>query len=259
VSTHAGRRLRVVDELGEGGVGWGRVFMGLGASGDDFALEVTSSGPGPIGGLARPNPSGTQIEFQLRIWPDALAPFVAPDARTHIQVVPWRQSEPDQGYGIEELSEDNLLFHMTSTPSSAPVVEETLWPLYVDLLPDLQNGEPPLGAVSGWGEDTLYWLTVRVCKTPLDSLTLLDASEPITIVTSMSFAQLLEYGPSWGYIAQFAPPGPLPALLLANNVGGGVVGVIERVVVPPPPPPNGIPSPRAGVTQAQTTNVAGPQ
>jgi hypothetical protein len=90
-------------------------------------------------------------------------------------------------------------------------------------------------------------------QTAFGSNTPLQASEPITLVTSMSERQRSR---NWPYLNQYFPePASLPYVLQVTSLGGGVVGVIERADSPPPPPPSGIPTPRQATDAGTVTGV----
>ena len=255
VATHAGQRLRYVDEFGGSGVGWERVDLSSsalqGGPEESIALEVISQPPGAmIGGAVDRSLPGTHIDFVLSTTAEGLLPFVAPNSVTRLQIVAWVQDSVDGRGALADQSESNLLITLQNAPQTPQ--DDWLWPVYVDLLTTCTD--------DGWtvpsAPDRHYWLTVRLCRTPVGSTAPTAVSEPITLVTSMSMTQAYAT-PSWPYLEEWYFPGvdQLPAVLNPQQGanGGGVVGVIQRADLPPPPPPSGIPTPRANTAQGSVS------
>ncbi|MCA3010593.1 MAG: hypothetical protein INH34_19630 [Phycisphaerales bacterium] len=247
VATHAGRRLRLVDAFGNKTVSWERVDVQAAqqnfAADDLMTLEVT----GDRGGFGGASGAITNLECTLRTTPEALAGVYSPATQVRMQVVTWVQEKLDGEGAKLQAAESNLLFNLT-LPSGWQF-SDSLWPVNVPLqLPYVQE--------RGWEGDRYYWVTVRLVQTAIGSNTPLQASEPITLVTSMSERQRKQ---NWPYLNQYFPePACLPYVLQLTSLGGGVVGVIERADSPPPPPPSGIPTPRQATNAGQITGDSVP-
>jgi hypothetical protein len=253
VATHAGKRLRYVDEFGGSGVRWERVDIGsqsLVNGGDDISLEVYAPPIGAMvgGAVDRTITTHSHVDFQLRTTPEALVPFVAPGTLTRIQLVAWAQDDLSGRGKLDDVSESNLLLTLGNVPSAPS--EDWLWPCYVDL--------EPICSDDGWQEARYYWLTIRLCNTLIGSDTPIAVSEPITLVTSLSE---VEFYADWQYLTSWYFPLEHEFPLVLNEQqgtnGGGVVGVVERADLPPPPPPSGIPTPRANTAQGVITGQSG--
>lgn len=246
IPTHAGQRLRYVDEFGSAGVDWERVELSpqslMNASEDSLSLEVVDH----VGGTVVSSTPGTRIAFGLRTTPSALAPLLAPNTQLRLQIVAWAQDDLTGPGTKMDLSESNLLLTLSDPPQTPQT--DWLWPAYVDLQPDC--------TANGWELERYYWLTVRLCQTPVGSEAPTLVSEPITLVASMSKVQGLA---GWPFLTTYYFPGVTQLPIVTNPpppgtfFGGGVVGVIQRADSPPPPPPSGIPTPRANTAQATIT------
>jgi hypothetical protein len=245
VATHAGQRLRMVDAFGNKTVSWERVDLAAAQQqfvGDDLmTLEVTYN----HGGFGGASGEITNLQCTLRTTSEALLGVYSANTQVRMQVVTWVQENLDGEGAKLQAAESNLLFNLT-LPSGWQF-SDSLWPVNVPLqLPYVQE--------SGWDRDRYYWVTVRLVQTAFGSNTPLQASEPITLVTSMSKRQRDQ---DWPYLNQYFPePASLPYVLQVTSLGGGVVGVIERADSPPPPPPSGIPTPRQSTNAGTVTGVA---
>jgi hypothetical protein len=255
VATHAGQRLRYVDEFGGSGVGWERVDLPSiplqGGPEESISLEVLDPPIGSlVGGEVDRDLPGTHINFALQTTAEGLLPFVAPNSLTRLQIVAWIQDDTTGRGSLVDQSESNLLLTLQNAPQTPQ--DDWRWPVYVDLLPTCTD--------SGWSDvqtqNRHYWLTVRLCRTPIGSTVPTAVSEPITLVTSLAEQQAFS---DWAYLREyyFNFEDELPQV---NNPmqgmnGGGVVGVIQRADLPPPPPPSGIPTPRANTAQGQVTGT----
>jgi hypothetical protein len=235
VATSASGRLRLVDQVGTEGLSWRRIdFVHSLGGNDELSLEthVPVGGGAPRGAWAPGVPSpATALQFALRASPSALEPFAA--QWTQIQVVTWRQREPNVNGRLDTTSESNEMWRLLPLPQWPPV-EDTVWPLEVVLAPPFAGG--------GWNTEDHYWLTMRVCSTATNSTVPAAVSEPITLLTTLSTAQ---HTAGWTFMHEYVTtPGELPVIYpLTGPIGGGVVGVIQRPDKQPPPPPGGIPSP----------------
>jgi hypothetical protein len=235
LTTHAGLRFRLVDECTMDGISWSRVDLPFpAAEGEEgISLRVNSG----VGGLVNPQiTNDTDITFDVQLTADALLPFVADNSWTQVQVVAWQQDASNDEGRLDDVSKSNVMFHLLT-----PTIAGSAWRVHSLLEPELVGVN---GTVQGWNNDKLYWLTIRLCNTPVDVLTPNMVSEPITLVTSLSFSQSWP-APGWDYIHSFCDPNAaLPHLAWnPDPLGGGVVGVIQRCNEPPPPPPSGIPTP----------------
>ncbi len=236
--THAGKRLRLVDENTGAGLGWNRVDLPLTIAPDDgLSLELDGGG---AGGRVEASPSShTEIRFRVRATQEALEPFLG--QATFFQVVAWRQEEP--GLRADDLSENNLLFQVTGTVPAG----DTVWPLRTVLeQPHSPTGAPNLY----WDGSPLYWLTVRLCRSESGGAPL-TVSEPVTFVTSLSQAPEVA-----GYLAGFTDwLAPLDWAVMP--LGGIVIGVIQKSNLPPPPPTQGMPTPRESTGGENIQNLGG--
>jgi hypothetical protein len=245
IATNAGQTLRYVDSFA-GGVAWEEVQQQTQSLlGSGLSLHVVPPA-GPVGSslggsVDRSITSLTHIDFKLRSTPNGLSPFVSPTTQTRIQIVAWIHDKSSGSWVVNDQSESNLLLTLNN-PTSA-LQGNWLWSTWVNLVPQCTD--------MGWSQHRYYWLTVRLCKTPIGSNVPIVVSEPITLVTSMS---MVENGANWSFLvpAYFPSVDTLPRVSnppQIPNGGGGVVGVIQRIDLPPPPPPSGIPSPRANTSQ----------
>ena len=248
VATHAGQRLRMVDAFGNKTVRWERVELAAAQqqfdSDDLMTLEVT----GDRGGFGGASGEGTNLECTLRTTYEALAGVYSQGTQVRMQVVTWVQENLEgEGAKLQE-AESNLLFNLTLPPGWTQ--SDSLWTMSVPLQATYRQDV-------GWYEQRYYWITVRLVQTANGSNTPLQASEPITLVTSMSE---VERAQNWPYLSNyFSDPTSLPEVEQAmSNLGGGVVGVIERADSPPPPPPSGIPTPRQATNAGAITGDSAP-
>jgi hypothetical protein len=253
VATHAGRRLRLVDAFGNKSVSWERVDVQAAQQQFDSDDLMTLEVAGDRGGTGGVDGVNTRLTCTLRTKPEALAGVYAAGTHVRMQVVAWVQENLDAGGTKLQEAESNLLFNLTLP---APWMDlDTLWEMPVPLQAMYQQS-------SGWEERRYYWITVRLVQTEIGSNTPLQASEPITLVTTMSSRESYD---GWSYLNQyFANPYHLPKVYEAPPIEGGeggvaggvVVGVIERADSPPPPPPSGIPTPRQSTNAGTVTGVA---
>jgi hypothetical protein len=253
VATHAGQRLRMVDAFGNKSVSWERVDVQAAQQqfdADDLMnLEVT----GGSGGTGGAEGSHTRLTCTLRTKPEALFGVYSQGSQVRMQVVTWIQENLDGGGEKLQAAESNMLFDLTLPPGWMTL--DSLWTMPVPLQAQYVQS-------IGWEENRYYWLTVRLVQTANGSNTPLQASEPITLVTTMSAR---EQNAIWPYLNHyFHSPSLLPKVFEAPPMeggeggvaGGGVVGVIERADSPPPPPPSGIPTPRQATNAGPVTGVA---
>lgn len=240
LTTHAGHRLRLVDDTGDGAVSWNRVDVEVDGTGvpDAVNLETFWEGAVEVGAsVASSLGEDTVVDFTVRTTSEGIAPFIgAANTWTQMQVVAWRQAQSNPEGRLDNLSESNVMFHLLGE-----LTGDRLWDLDAQLAPDLWQAPLPSLPYEGWNESSLYWLTIRVANTPADGTKPNSASEPVTLVTSMSVEDFLG---GWDYIQSLFPGVVLPRFSNYPAIGGGVVGVIQRSD-DPPPPPSGIPSPTA--------------
>jgi hypothetical protein len=241
LTTHAGRRFRLVDGLPAGGIAWNRVIPYSQGTGEDESISLLQDA-GFGGRLDTSITDLTDISFDLAL--TGIDPFVANGTRTQVQVVSWRQRvSTDQGR-VDTVSERNVMFDLQGVAFGS-----SNWMVIAELEQHWSTFTLGNSSSISWeaGNDTLYWLTIRLCNTPMDSLAPNSVSEPITLVTSMSVNQ----APGWTYIDGYCDL-DLWHLGVGGTGGIGIISVIQRSSDPPPPPPGGIPTPKDAVQKIAT-------
>ncbi len=237
--THGGRRVRMLDEqaLANGSnIAWANIsHFGGGVWDNGISLHLG-------GTIDTQVESHSKIDFQMDITPEWLEAFVGDGLTTHVQLLAWRQAEPNPDGRIDDTAAPHVLFELLDIPE--PIQAATRWPLDATIALPFPANSP------GWDVQEHYWLTIRLVTTILSDPTrkIVSASEPITLGTTLSWEQR---GNGWPFLLSYVEQGTPATALPRVNVpppagqsnGGGVVGVITRIVVPPPPPLSGIPAP----------------